>query len=102
MNITYFRLILVIPKKFNQIIKYVTKYMECLSSSFFRNLSQNELGITEKRIGVLYIQKTLQDIAHKGVLGNNLMSSSHNAYRFFENFFIIKFILMIKHFIQKN
>ncbi len=77
-------LIFVTPEKTGQILKDQQECMGCLSACRFSNWSQNEEGTTGKMADPrsFCIQKTLQDIAHGGVLDDNLMFSGHNGYRF--------------------
>ncbi len=77
-------IIFVTPEKSRQIIKDQQDCMGCLSACRFSNWSQNEEGTTGKMADPrsYCIQQALQNVAHGGVLEDNLMFSGHNGYRF--------------------
>ena len=82
-------LIFVTPEKAREIVTDQVNCMGCLSSCRFSNWSQHGPDFDNgKRADPrsFCIQKTLQDIAHRGdtedAVENNLMFSGHNAYRF--------------------
>jgi nitronate monooxygenase len=82
-------LIFVTSEKAREILADQVACMGCLSQCRFSNWSQHEPDFTNGKKAdprSFCIQKTLQDIAHRGneeeVLDNNLMFSGHNAFRF--------------------
>ncbi len=82
-------LIFVTPEKAREIVTDQVNCMGCLSTCRFSNWSQHGPDFDNgKRADPrsFCIQKTLQDIAHRGdtedAVENNLMFSGHNAYRF--------------------
>ena len=82
-------LIFVAPEKSREILADQVACMGCLSQCKFSNWSQHTPDLTNGKKAdprSFCIQKTLQDIAHRGneedALENNLMFSGHNAYRF--------------------
>ncbi len=82
-------LVFATPDKAQEILQDQTDCMGCLSTCRFSNWAQLEPDYnTGKRADPrsFCIQKTLQDIAHRGddtsALEHNLMFSGHNAYRF--------------------
>src|SRR6201747_2830398 len=82
-------LVFVTPDKAQEIITDQVNCMGCLSTCRFSNWSQHGPDFDNgKRADPrsFCIQKTLQDIAHRGDtqdgVENNLMFSGHNAYRF--------------------
>ncbi len=77
-------LIFVAPDKANQILVDQIECMGCLSHCRFSNWKDHGEYNTGKKADPrsFCIQKTLQDIVHKGDAENNLMFSGHNGYRF--------------------
>ena len=82
-------LIFVTPAKSREILDDQVACMGCLSQCRFSNWSQHTPDLTNGKKAdprSFCIQKTLQDIAHRGdeadALANNLMFSGHNAFKF--------------------
>jgi NAD(P)H-dependent flavin oxidoreductase YrpB (nitropropane dioxygenase family) len=82
-------LIFVTPEKEQQILADQAACMGCLSQCRFSNWSQIEPDFSNGRKAdprSFCIQKTLQEIAHRGdcadAVEHNLMFSGHNAFRF--------------------
>ncbi len=78
-------LIFVTPDKGREIVQDQIDCMGCLSSCRFSNWAQHEPSYDNgKRADPrsFCIQKTLQDVAHDGMLESNLMFAGHNAHRF--------------------
>jgi NAD(P)H-dependent flavin oxidoreductase YrpB (nitropropane dioxygenase family) len=102
-------LVFVTPEKMQEIHEDQTACMGCLSTCRFSNWSQQEPEHnTGKRADPrsFCIQKTLQDIAHRGddeaALERNLMFSGHNAYRFGKDpFYSNGFIPSVKQLMER-
>jgi len=77
-------LIFVTPPKAEEIRADQSACMGCLSACSFSNWAQTESGSTGRKADPrsFCIQKTLQNIAHKGNIEEELMFAGHNAYRF--------------------
>ncbi len=77
-------LIYVTPDQARQIKRDQADCMGCLSFCKFSNWSDKDDNTTGKPPDPrsFCIQKTLQDIAHKGDVNNELMFAGHNAYKF--------------------
>ena len=82
-------LIFVTPASSREILDDQVACMGCLSQCRFSNWSQHAPDLTNGKKAdprSFCIQKTLQDIAHRGdeadALANNLMFSGHNAFKF--------------------
>jgi NAD(P)H-dependent flavin oxidoreductase YrpB (nitropropane dioxygenase family) len=77
-------LIFVTKEKANQILVDQINCMGCLSFCKFSNWSDHGDFTTGKKADPrsFCIQKTLQDIVHRGDVDNQLMFSGHNAYKF--------------------
>jgi NAD(P)H-dependent flavin oxidoreductase YrpB (nitropropane dioxygenase family) len=77
-------LIFVTSDKAQQIHKDQVDCMGCLSACLFSNWQDHGEYTTGKKADPrsFCIQKTLQDVIHKGDVENQLMFSGHNAYKF--------------------
>ena len=77
-------LIYVAPDQARQIKRDQADCMGCLSFCKFSNWSDKDDNTTGKPPDPrsFCIQKTLQDIAHKGDVNNELMFAGHNAFKF--------------------
>ncbi len=78
--------------------------MGCLSACQFSNWAQNEHATTGKKADPrsYCIQKTLQNIAHSGDIGNQLMFAGHNAFRFKDDpFYSNGFIPTVKQLVAR-
>lgn len=77
-------LIFVTPEKANEILVDQIECMGCLSHCRFSNWKDHDDFTTGKKADPrsFCIQKSLQNIVHKGDVENELMFAGHNAYRF--------------------
>ncbi|HVZ08573.1 NAD(P)H-dependent flavin oxidoreductase [Rhodopila sp.] len=102
-------LIFVTPDKAREILQDQTDCMGCLSQCRFSNWSQQEPDFTNGKKAdprSFCIQKTLQDIAHRGdepdAVEHNLMFSGHNAFRFAKDpFYSNGFIPTVKQLMER-
>ncbi len=79
--------IFVAPEKAEQIHTDQVECMGCLSHCRFSNWKDHDDFTTGKKADPrsFCIQKSLQNIVHKGDVDNELMFSGHNAYKFAED-----------------
>ena len=77
-------LIFVTPDKGEEIITDQIECMGCLSHCRFSNWKDHDEFTTGKKADPrsFCIQKSLQDIVHRGDVEHSLMFAGHNAYRF--------------------
>lgn len=78
--------------------------MGCLSACLFSNWQDHDTYNTGRKADPrsFCIQKTLQDIVHKGDVENNLMFSGHNAYKFgLDPFYADGFIPTVKQLVDR-
>jgi NAD(P)H-dependent flavin oxidoreductase YrpB (nitropropane dioxygenase family) len=97
-------LIFVTPEKSEQIIVDQIECMGCLSHCKFSNWKDKDDFTTGKKADPrsYCIQKTLQNIIHKGDVENQLMFSGHNAYKFAEDpFYKNGFIPTVKQLVDR-
>ncbi len=102
-------LIFVTPEKEQQILADQAACMGCLSQCRFSNWSQVEPEFSTGRKAdprSFCIQKTLQDIAHRGdseaAVEHNLMFSGHNAFRFaLDPFYSNGFIPTVRQLVER-
>ncbi len=97
-------LVLVTPRKANQIRVDQIECMGCLSQCRFSNWACNPAGTSGKKADPrsYCIQKTLQEICHGGDVENQLMFAGHNAFRFRSDpFYLNGFIPTVKQLIDR-
>ncbi|MGE0415657.1 MAG: NAD(P)H-dependent flavin oxidoreductase [Acetobacteraceae bacterium] len=102
-------LIFVTPDRAKEILADQADCMGCLSSCRFSNWDQHTADLSNGKKAdprSFCIQKTLQDIAHRGnqadAIENNLMFSGHNAFRFAKDpFYSNGFIPTVKQLVER-
>ncbi len=97
-------MIFVTPQKALEIRTDQIDCMGCLSACLFSNWSQEESGTTGRKADPrsFCIQKTLQDISHRGSVDHNLMFAGHAAYRFGQDpFYANGFIPTVKQLVDR-
>jgi nitronate monooxygenase len=97
-------LIYVAPDKAAQIRRDQIDCMGCLSACKFSNWTDEDPHTTGKPPDPrsFCIQKTLQDIAHGGELGEQLMFAGHNVYKFREDpFYSNGFVPTVRQLVER-
>jgi nitronate monooxygenase len=97
-------LVFVTPEKAEEIRRDQVDCMGCLSQCRFSNWATNEEHTTGKKADPrsFCIQKTLQDIAHRGDVERNLMFAGHGAFRFKSDpFYSNGFIPNVRQLVQR-
>jgi NAD(P)H-dependent flavin oxidoreductase YrpB (nitropropane dioxygenase family) len=97
-------LVFVTLEKAEEIRRDQVDCMGCLSQCRFSNWATNEEHTTGKKTDPrsFCIQKTLQDISHRGDVERNLMFAGHGAYRFKSDpFYSNGFIPSVKQLVER-
>ena len=97
-------IVMVSEKKAEEIKKDQTDCMGCLSQCKFSSWKDSDKYSTGNLVDPrsFCIQKTLQDIAHKNEVENQLMFAGHNAWRFSKDpYYSNKFIPSVKQLIER-
>jgi nitronate monooxygenase len=97
-------IIFVTPEKAEEIRRDQVDCMGCLSQCRFSNWATNEEHTTGKKADPrsFCIQKTLQDIAHRGDVERNLMFAGHGAFRFkTDPFYSNGFVPSVRQLVQR-
>jgi nitronate monooxygenase len=97
-------IIFVTPEKAEEIRRDQVDCMGCLSQCRFSNWATNEEHTTGKKADPrsFCIQKTLQDIAHRGDVERNLMFAGHGAFRFkTDPFYSNGFVPSVRELVQR-
>jgi nitronate monooxygenase len=97
-------IIFVTPEKAEEIRRDQVDCMGCLSQCRFSNWATNDEHTTGKKADPrsFCIQKTLQDIAHRGDVERNLMFAGHGAFRFkTDPFYSNGFVPSVRQLVQR-